>query len=78
MVENMQTDSIFILKTLKYAAMAFGTLLFAGIVTLMFIAWDKDEDITGIVAPALVLIFALVVVAIVAAVMQKRLSSAGN
>ena len=43
----------------------------AGIATLMVLSRGKGEDITGIVAPALLITFASSVVAIVAAVSQK-------
>jgi hypothetical protein len=69
-------DSISFLKLLKYGAMLLGALMVAGIAGLMLISWDKDEDITGIVAPALLVTFLSVVVAIVAAVLQKRLQKA--
>ena len=66
-------DSISFLKLVKYGAMLLGALMVVGIAGLMYISWDKDEDITGIVAPALLVTFLSAVVAIAAAVLQKRL-----
>ena len=68
-------DDIRFLKTVKYAATAVGILLVAGIVTLMVLARGKtgdDGDIAGVVAPALLLTCVSGVVAVVAAVRQKR------
>jgi biotin transporter BioY len=68
-------DDIRFLKTVKYAATAVGVLLVAGILTLMVLASGKtgdDGDIAGVVAPALLLTCVSGVVAIVAAVRQKR------
>lgn len=67
----MQRDST-TLKYVKYAAITISGLMVAGIVTLMFLARGTGEDITGIVAPALLITFLANVVAIVAAVLQKR------
>ena len=60
------------LKYIKYAAVTISGLMVAGIATLMFLARGTGEDITGIVAPALLLTFFSSVVAIVAAIFQKR------
>jgi spore maturation protein SpmA len=60
------------LKYIKYAAVTISSLMVAGIVTLMLLARGTGEDITGIVAPALLITFLSGVVAIVAAVLQKR------
>ena len=46
--------------------------MLAGIATLMFLARGTGEDITGIVAPALLIAFASSVIAIVAYVYQMR------
>ena len=70
----MQQDQVMFLKAVKYSAIALSTLTVAGIATLMFISWDKDEDITGIVAPALLITIISTIVAIVAAVLQRRSS----
>jgi hypothetical protein len=67
----MQQD-LTTLKYIKYAAITISALMVAGIVTLMFISRGKGEDITGIVAPALLITILSSVVAIVAAVYQKR------
>lgn len=72
---NVMTDDIRLLRTVKYAASASGVLLVAGILTLMVLARGKtgdDGDIAGVVAPALLLTCVSGVVAIVAAVGQKR------
>jgi len=71
----MKDDSIRVLKTVKYSAIAFGVLMVAGILTVMVLARGKtgdDGDIAGVVAPALLLTCVAGVVAAVAAVRQKR------
>ena len=68
----MKQDAVLFWKMVKYAAVAVGGLMTIGIVTLMFLARGTGEDITGIVAPALFVTFAAIVVAIVAAVVQRR------
>jgi hypothetical protein len=68
----MKQDSTLFLKIVKYSAITLGSLMVAGIATLMVLSRGKGEDITGIVAPALLITFASVVVATVAAVLQKR------
>ena len=68
-------DEIRLLKTVKYAATAVALLLVAGILTLMVLARGKTGDagdIAGVVAPALLLTCVSAVVALVAAVRQKR------
>jgi hypothetical protein len=65
-------DSTLSLKVVKYSAIALSAVMVAGIVTLMVLARGTGEDITGIVAPALLITFASSVVATVAAVCQKR------
>jgi hypothetical protein len=68
-------DDIRLLKTVKYAATAGAVLLVAGILTLMVLARGKtgdDGDIAGVVAPALLLASVSGVVAVVAAMRQKR------
>ena len=67
----MQPDSI-TFKHLKYAAVTSGGLMLAGIATLMFLARGTGEDLTGIVAPALLIAFLSSAVAIAAAVLPKR------
>jgi O-antigen/teichoic acid export membrane protein len=72
----MKQDSTQFLKTVKYSAIALSALMVAGIVTLMVLARGKGEDITGIVAPALLITFVSSVVATAAAVFQKRVQKA--
>ena len=69
---TMKQDSTQFLKTVKYSAIALSALMVAGIVSLMILSRGKGEDITGIVAPALLITFASSIVATVAAVVQKR------
>lgn len=59
-------------RLVKYFAIAFGGLMVAGIATLMFLARGTGEDITGIVAPALLLTLVSGVAAVVAAILQSR------
>ena len=71
----MRDDAVRFLKTVKYSAIAVSVLMVAGILTVMFLARGKtgdDGDIAGVVAPALVLTCVSGVVAVVAAVRQKR------
>ncbi|MDX2033869.1 MAG: hypothetical protein SF339_24565 [Blastocatellia bacterium] len=68
---SMQQD-LTTLKRLKYAAMAISGLMVAGIAILMFLARGTGEDITGIVAPALLITLLSSMVAIVAAILQRR------
>ena len=72
---NAMRDDIQLLKTVRYIATTVGVLLVAGILTLMVLARGKtgdDGDIAGVVAPALLLTCVSGVVAVVAAVRQKR------
>ena len=68
----MKQDSVFSLKTIKYSAITLGGLMAAGIVTLMVLARGTGEDITGIVAPALLITFASTLAAIIASILQRR------
>ena len=71
----MRDDSIRVLKTVKYGAIAVGVLLVAGVLTVMVLARGKmgdDGDIAGVVAPALLLTCVSGVVAAVAALCQRR------
>jgi hypothetical protein len=71
----MGDDSIRVLKTVMYSAIAVGVLMVAGIVTVMALAWGKtgdDGDIAGIVAPALLLACVSGVVAAAAAFSRRR------
>jgi DUF2975 family protein len=72
----MKRDSTLFLKAIKYCAITLGALMVAGIATLMVLSRGKGEDITGIVAPALLITLASGVVATVAAVFQKRAQKA--
>ena len=62
----------------KYAAIAISASMVAGIVALMILSRGKGEDITGIVAPALLITLVSGFVAIVAAVLQRRVKKAIN
>ncbi len=72
----MKRDSILFLKIVKYAAITLSVLMVAGIATLMILSRGTGEDITGIVAPALLITLLSSVVAIVATVLQKRVQKA--
>jgi succinate dehydrogenase hydrophobic anchor subunit len=74
----MARESAHVLKLVKCSAIALAALVVAGIVTLMFLARGTGEDITGIVAPALLITIVSSVVAISAAVMQRREPKAGD
>lgn len=67
----MQQDST-TLKYIKYAAVTISGLMVAGIATLMFLARGTGEDITGIVAPAILITFLSSVATVVATVLQWR------
>ena len=60
------------LRRLKLSAAAVAGLMVAGIVGLMILSAGKGEDITGIVAPALLITIVSGLVATVAAIGQKR------
>ena len=60
------------LRRLKYCAIIVSALMVAGIATLMVLSRGKGEDITGIVAPALLITFVSGIVATIAAILQKR------
>ena len=72
----MKRDSTLLLKIVKYCAITVSALMLAGIVALMVLSRGKGEDITGIVAPALLITIVSGVVAIVAAILQKRVKKA--
>jgi hypothetical protein len=59
-------------RLVKFAALGLGALMVAGIVTLMILARGKDEDIAGIVAPALLVTIVSVAAAIAAAILQSK------
>ena len=66
------------LRYLKYCALTISALMVAGIAALIALSRGKGEDIAGIVAVGLLITFASSVVAIVAAVFQKRVRKAIN
>jgi hypothetical protein len=70
----MQSPST--LKRVKYSAITISAFMAAGIVALMVLSRGKGEDITGIVAPALLITIVSGFVAIVAAILQKRVKKA--
>jgi hypothetical protein len=70
----MQSPST--LKRVKYSAITISALMVAGIVALMVLSRGKGEDITGIVAPALLITIVSGFVAIVAAILQNRVKKA--
>ena len=74
----MKYDQTTVLKTIKYLAIALCALMVVGIATLMYIARDKNEDITGIVAPAALITMISTVIAIIASVLQKRAVEKNN
>jgi len=69
---KMKEDSALFLKMVKYAAIAVCGMMVAGIATVMFLARGTGEDITGVIAPALSITLVSGVIAIVAAIFQKR------
>jgi hypothetical protein len=69
---SMKRNSKIFLKFVKCSALTVSALMVAGIAAVMVLSRGKGEDITGIVAPALLVTFISSVVAIVAAVLQKR------
>jgi hypothetical protein len=77
----MKDDSVRVLKTVKYSAIAFGVLMVTGILMLMVLARGRtgdDGDIAGVVAPALLLTGVSGVVAAVAAVRERRAERTAN
>jgi hypothetical protein len=74
----MKQDSITFLKIVKYGALTVSALMVAGIAALMLLARGKGEDIAGIVAMALLITFTSLIVATVAAVLQKRARRGGG
>jgi hypothetical protein len=74
----MKRDSTTSLKIVKYSAITVGGLMVAGIAALMVLSRGKGEDIAGIVAPALLITIISIVVATMAAVLQKRAQRRGG
>ena len=75
---TMSQDSATFFRIVKYGAIALGVLMLAGIATLMFLARGTGEDITGIVAPALLITFVSVVVATITSILQRREQQRSN
>ncbi|MEQ1763696.1 MAG: hypothetical protein ABL984_11170 [Pyrinomonadaceae bacterium] len=67
----MQLSSAFF-KTIKFLAIALAALMLAGIATVMFLARNTNEDITGVVAPALLITILSGATAFAASILQKR------
>lgn len=59
-------------RRIKVSALCLGGLMAAGVVGLMLLAAGKDEDIAGIIAPALLITVISGVAFAVAASRQKR------
>ena len=78
MRSTMAQDSTLFLRIIKYCAITLSVLMVAGIAALMFLARGTGEDITGIVAPALLITLVSGAVAIVMAVLQRRSQHAIN
>jgi hypothetical protein len=78
----MTRNATDVFRLVKYLALAAAGLLVAGIATVMVLARGTGEDITGVVAPALLLTVLSVVAAVVAAVLQgtsgRRRHNAGD
>jgi hypothetical protein len=68
----MTQDSVRLMKTVRTGAVLVAALMVTGIVTLMVLARGKDEDITGIVAPAALVAVVCVIVAIAASMAGRR------
>lgn len=71
----MERDKVILLRSAKYCMFALSAFAVTGIATLMYIAREKDEDITGIVAPALLVTMITTTVGIVAAILERRASN---
>jgi hypothetical protein len=74
----MKQDSITFFKLVKYCGITIAALMVAGIAALMVLSRGKGEDITGIVAPALLVTIVASVAATIAAVLQKRAQNAST
>jgi hypothetical protein len=66
----MARNATDVFRIVKYLSLAVGILTVAAIVTVMVLARGTGEDITGVVAPALLLTVLSVVAAVVATVLQ--------
>lgn len=74
---TMTPDSPRVLQTVRISALVVGALMVAGILTLMVLARGTGEDITGIVAPALLVTIVSGIVAVGASVLRKRAQERG-
>ena len=68
----MESDVRFILNAVKCGGISLAALAVAGIIGLMYLSWDKDEDIAGIVAMGAFVAIVSSVIAIAASVLQWR------
>ena len=59
-------------KTIKLLAIAIAALMLTGIVTVMFLARGTNEDITGVVSPALLITILSIAAAVGATLLQRR------
>ena len=66
----MARNATAVFRIVKWLALATGGLMVAGVATVMLLASGTGEDITGVVAPALLLTLLSVVAAVVAAILQ--------
>ena len=60
------------LKTVKLLAIALAALMVTGIATVMFLARGTNEDITGVVSPALLITILAIAAAVGATLLQRR------
>lgn len=71
-MRNVNREPASTVRIVLYGAMALSAVILAGIGTVMFLARGTGEDITGVVAPAVLALFLAVVVAIIAGVQLQR------
>ncbi len=76
LIISMKRDSTPFLKFVKYSGIVMCALMVTGIAVLMVLSRGKGEDITGIVAPAILVTMVSGVAAIIASVLQKRAQKA--
>ncbi|PYC66895.1 hypothetical protein C7C45_23710 [Micromonospora arborensis] len=67
---TMVRNATNVFRIVKYLALATGGLMVAATATVMVLARGTGEDITGVVAPALLLTLLSAVAAVVAAILQ--------
>lgn len=67
--------SVRALKCIKYCAITISTLIVVGLISIILIA-GEGEDITGFISLGLILVFASMVIAVFAAVLQRLLQEA--